>query len=206
MKERLLIIGASGHGKVCADIALKMNIWKSVAFLDDNEAIKTSMGLTVIDKASEAYKYLESSDIFAGVGSNTVRQTLLEKLESLGASIPILVHPNAIIGTQVELGAGSAVMAGAIINCCTRMGRGCIVNTGAAIDHDNILEDYVHISPGANLAGTVRIGKGSWLGIGSSVSNNISISSNCNIGAGAVVIKDITEPGTYVGVPVRRVK
>ena len=96
-------------------------------------------------------------------------------------------------------------MAGAVINCCTKIGKGCIINTGATIDHDNLIEDYVHISPGVHLAGTVKVGQGSWLGIGSVVSNNINITSGCKVGAGAVVVKDITEPGTYVGVPVTKI-
>lgn len=96
-------------------------------------------------------------------------------------------------------------MAGVIINSCTKIGKGCIINTAATIDHDNMIEDYVHISPGVHLAGTVKIGQGSWLGIGSVVSNNVNIISGCNVGAGAVVVKSINEPGVYVGVPVRRV-
>ena len=68
-----------------------------------------------------------------------------------------------------------------------------------------MIEDYVHISPGVNTAGTVKVGKGSWIGIGSVVSNNVNICSGCKVGAGAVVVKDITEPGTYVGVPVRKI-
>jgi acetyltransferase-like isoleucine patch superfamily enzyme len=73
------------------------------------------------------------------------------------------------------------------------------------LDHDNVIEDFVHISPGTNLAGTVKIGKNSWIGIGAAVSNNVSIIADCKVGAGAVVIKDITEYGTYVGIPARRV-
>lgn len=103
------------------------------------------------------------------------------------------------------MGAGTVVMAGAIINCCSRIGEGCIVNTGATIDHDNVIEDYVHISPGVHTAGTVEIGKGTWIGIGGVVSNNVNITSGCMIGAGAVVVEDITEAGTYVGVPSRKV-
>ena len=85
------------------------------------------------------------------------------------------------------------------------IGNGCIVNTGALIDHDNVIEDYAHISPGVKLAGTVKVGKKSWLGIGSIVSNNISITGECVVGAGSVVINNITEPGIYVGVPARKV-
>ena len=205
MKDNLLIVGASGHGRVIADIALKMNRWKSIKFLDDDENIKSSMGIEVIGKSMDAFKYINDWNIFVAIGSNSVRQKIQENLEAEGASIPVLIHPDAIIGEQVEIGDGTAVMAGAIINCCTRIGKGCIINTGATVDHDNLIEDYVHISPGVHIAGTVKIGKGTWLGVGSIVSNNVNITSGCIIGAGAVVVKDITEPGTYIGVPARTV-
>lgn len=205
MKDKLLIIGASGHGKVIADITLKMNKWKSIIFLDDDENIKSSMGIEVIGKSTDAFKYIKDYDIFVAIGNNETREEIHERLEAEGASIPILVHPNAVVGEQVELGNGTAVMAGAIINCCTQIGKGCIINTGATIDHDNFIEDYVHISPGVHTAGTVKIGKGTWLGVGSKVSNNLNIISGCKVGAGAVVVKDITQAGTYIGVPARRV-
>ena len=205
MKGKLLIIGASGHGKVIADIAIKMGKWQSIAFLDDNINIKSSLGMKVVGKTEDAFKYINDSDIFVGIGNNGTREKIQERLELEGASIPVLIHPKAIIGEQVKLGAGTAIMAGAVINCCTCVGKGCIINTGATIDHDNVLGDYVHISPGVNLAGTVNIGKGSWLGIGSTVINNISIVDGCRIGAGAVVIRDKTETGTYVGVPARKI-
>jgi sugar O-acyltransferase (sialic acid O-acetyltransferase NeuD family) len=205
MKNKLLIIGASGHGKVVADIALKIGKWQSIAFLDDNENIKISLGIEVIGKSAEAFAYITDWDIFVGIGNNAIRKKLQESLELKGASIPKLIHPNAVIGEQVEVESGTAVMAGVVINCCTKIGKGCIINTGSTLDHDNIIEDFVHISPGAHLAGTVKVGQGSWLGIGSLVSNNVNIKSDCIVGAGATVIKDITESGTYVGVPARRV-
>lgn len=205
MKNRLLIIGASGHGKVVADIALKMNKWHSIRFLDDDESIKESMGLEVIGKSVDAFTYLDDSDIFVGVGNTATREKIQENLLAAGASIPKLVHPNAVIGAEVELGVGTVVMAGVVINCCTKIGNGCIINTGSTLDHDNVIEDYVHLSPGSNLAGAVKIGKSSWLGIGSAVCNDVNITSGCKFGAGAVVVKDITKSGTYVGVPVRKI-
>ena len=205
MKEKLLIIGASGHGKVVADIAIKLNRWLSIVFLDDDESIESSLGIKVIGKSSDVYSFISDFDIFVGIGNNATRETIIKRLEEEGASIPILIHPDAVIGKEVDLEIGTVVMAGVVINCCTTIGKGCIVNTGATIDHDNVIDNYVHISPGVHLAGTINIGKRSWLGIGSKVSNNINITNDCLIGAGAVVINDITEPGTYVGVPVRRV-
>ncbi|MBB6216368.1 sugar O-acyltransferase (sialic acid O-acetyltransferase NeuD family) [Anaerosolibacter carboniphilus] len=205
MKDKLIIIGASGHAKVVADIAIKMNNWQSMTFLDDDESIKTCMGSKVIGKTADALTYKDEADFFVAIGNNATRENIQEKLEEEGLSMVKLIHPNAVIGIDVEIGTGTVVMAGVVINSSSRIGKGCIINTSSSLDHDNVIEDYVHISPGANLAGTVKVGKGSWIGTGSVVSNNVNICSGCKLGAGAVVVKDITEPGTYVGVPVRRV-
>lgn len=91
------------------------------------------------------------------------------------------------------------------INTGTVVGRHCIVNTCSSLDHDNILEDYVHISPGSHLAGTVKISEGTWICTGVTVINNITIGKNNVIGAGATVIKNIEEENsTFIGVPVKK--
>lgn len=206
MKDKLLIIGASGHGKVVADIAIKMNRWNEIYFLDDNKNIKSSMGIKVIGKSEDVYNYINEFDIFIAIGNNLIREKIYKTFKQLDVSIPTLIHPNAIIGSDVEIGAGTVIMAGAVINCCTKIGKGCIINTGATVDHDNVIGDYVHISPGANLAGSVGIGRGSWIGTGSVISNNVRICGDCMIGAGAVAVKDIMESGTYVGIPVEKIR
>jgi len=205
MNNKLIIIGASGHGKVVADIAIKMNKWQSIAFLDDDESIKASMGFEVMGKTADAFIYKNEADFFVAIGNNATREKVQEKLIEQGLNVVSLIHPSAVIGTDVEIGIGSVVMAGVVINSSSRIGLGCIINTSSSLDHDNVIEDYVHISPGVNMAGTVSVGKGSWLGIGSIISNNVNICSGCKVGAGAVVVKDITEPGTYIGVPVRKI-
>lgn len=205
MRDKLIIIGASGHGKVVADIAIKTNKWQSIAFLDDDESIKTSMGLEVIGKTADAFTYKDEAEFFVAIGSNVTREKIQEKLIAEGLNVASLIHPSAVIGIDVEIGIGSVVMAGVVINSSSRIGKGCIINTNSSLDHDNTIEDYVHISPGVRTGGSVVIGKCTWLGIGSVVSNNVNICSGCKVGAGAVVVKDITEPGTYVGVPVRKI-
>lgn len=205
MKDKLLIIGASGHGKVVADIAVKMNKWKYIAFLDDDKSLKESLSIPVIGSSGDAIKYKEEYDLFVAIGNNTTRERIQSNLEVAGASIPTIIHPSTTIGAEVTLGIGTAIMAGVIINCCTQVGKGCIINTGATLDHDNMIGDFVHISPGVHLAGTVKVGKAAWIGTGSVVINNINITDECKVGAGAVVVKDISEAGTYVGVPVRRI-
>lgn len=205
-RNQLLIIGASGHGKVVADIALKMKHWKYIAFLDDNTALKTSMGLEVIGGSRDALQCIKEYELFVAIGNNTIRKNLLTELEHAGACIATLIHPSCVIGELVDIGVGTVVMAGTVINCCSRIGKGCIINTGATVDHDNVIEDYAHISPGVHTAGTVMIGKGTWLGIGSTIKNNLQIIDGCIIGAGAVVVEDITEVGTYVGVPAKKIQ
>ena len=201
VKPKLVIIGASGQGKVAADIA-SLDGYKDIVFLDDNEDIKECGGFPVVGKTSDA----ESIDgvLFVAIGNAEKRQQLMEKYRD--REQPVLVHPNAVIACDVEIGKGSVVMAGAVINPGATIGRGVIVNTSSSIDHDCVIGDYVHIAVGTHLSGTVSVGVGTWIGAGATVSNNVNICGDCMIGAGAVVIKDIDEPGTYIGVPARKNK
>lgn len=205
MKNKLLILGAGGHGKVVADIALKMNKWNNIYFLDDDESISEAISIKRVGKLEDSYKMIKEFDFFVAIGNNSDRMKIQSHLEDLGANIPILIHPTAIIGADVKVDIGTVIMAGVVINCCTTIGKGCIVNTNSNIDHDNFIDDYVHISPGSSLGGTVNIGTKTWIGIGSTIINNVSIGKDCIFGAGSVIITDILESGTYVGVPSKKV-
>lgn len=195
--KRLIIIGASGHGKVVADIA-RLNGYEEIVFLDDDDSISECNGWPVIGKSGDA----PEGDIFVAVGNARIRRMLMERFSD--RNIPVLIHPDAVIAKGTEIGKGTAVMAGAVINPCAVIGSGCIINTSSSIDHDCRLGDYIHVSVGAHLCGTVNIGDNTWVGAGAIVSNNINVCSDCMIGAGAVIIKDIEIPGTYVGVPAEK--
>ncbi len=199
--KRLIIIGASGHGKVVADIAA-LSGYRDIVFLDNNPGIKSCAGYPVL--GSDAMISEIDGDVFAAVGNAQARKRIMSGNE--GRFFPVLIHPSAVIAEGAEIGEGTAVMAGAVVNPGAIVGKGCIINTCSSIDHDCNIADYVHVSVGAHLAGTVSVGEGSWIGVGASVSNNISICGDCMIGAGAVVVKDIAVPGTYVGVPAEILK
>lgn len=194
--KKLVIIGASGHGKVIADIAVK-NGYEEIVFLDDNESLLECAGYPVVGRTSEATT-LDVDKIIA-IGNAKIREQMQTNL----GNVVTLIHPNATINRRVKIGKGTVVMAGAVINSDTVIGDGCIINTGSSVDHDCRIGDYAHISVGAHVAGTCCIGERTWIGVGATVSNNISVCSDCMIGAGAVVIKDIDKMGTYVGVPAR---
>ncbi len=196
---KLTIIGASGHGKVVADIASKCG-YDCIEFLDDDVSLKKCGKWPVVGKTD---KVVDNS-VFVAIGNAEIRRQLIERLQS--KKVVTLIHPDAVVADNVHIGKGTVVMAGAVINPDASIGDGCIINTSSSVDHDCIIDDYSHISVGVHLSGTVHVGKMTWLGTGAVVSNNIVICDNCTIGAGTTVIKNIVEPGTYVGVPARKVK
>lgn len=207
MHKKVIIIGAGGHAKVIADIIEKSGD-EVVGFLDDNK----ENGATVIKN----YKVIggsnnrfamaitkENVEFVIAIGDNQKRKKISN---SPNLKFYTAIHPSAQIGLDVRIEEGTVIMANSCINSSAKIGKHCIINTGAIIEHDNIIEDYVHISPNATLGGTVKIGESTHVGIGSIVKNNITICKNCTIGAGAVVVKNILEEGTYVGVPARERK
>lgn len=200
--KRLAIIGASGHGKVIADIAVK-NGYEEIVFLDDNPELKECAGFPVVGTSEDVAKYPDY-DIIVAIGNASIRKKMQQKVGE--DRLTTLIHPQSVISRRVTIGKGTVVMAGAIINSDTNIGEGCIINTGASVDHDCNIGDFVHVSVGAHVAGTVIIGNGTWIGAGATVSNNIEICEVCMIGAGALVIKNIKENGTYIGVPVKKMR
>lgn len=195
--NKLIIIGASGDGKVIADIAVKTG-YMDIAFLDDRANITECAGFPVNGRTKE-YIHYPNADFFVAIGDSKIRESFHQLLNDY--HLVTLIHPNAVISRRVEIGRGSVIMAGAVINSDTKIGDGCIINTCSSVDHDNSLGDFVHIAVGAHLCGTVKIGNKTWIGAGATVKNNISICDDCLIGVGAVVVKDIKEKGTYIGVP-----
>lgn len=198
--DGLIIIGASGHGKVCADIAEK-NGYQKICFLDDDIKLTSCAGHKVIGTKADFRQYLKSADFFIAIGNPKIRQSITQEIEFAGGNLITLIHPDAVIDKNVWIGSGTAVMAGVVINSETTIGRGGIINTSSSVDHDCILGDYVHVAVGAHLAGSVIVGNRTWIGAGAIVSNNIEICGDCMIGAGAVVVRDIQVSGTYKGIP-----
>lgn len=199
--SKLVIVGASGHGKVIADIA-KLNGYNEIVFLDDNETICECAGYPVVGRSCDFSKV--EKDVVIAIGNAKIRSKIQEQFESQGFHPVTLIHPNATVADSAQIGAGSVIMAGAVINPYARLGKGCIVNTCASVDHDCVVGDFVHVAVGAHLCGTVEVGAYTWIGAGATVNNNISICPECMIGAGAVVVRNIGETGTYVGVPARK--
>lgn len=202
MLKSVMLIGGGGHAKVIID-CIRSTGGEVAGILDDGIEVGTKiLGVPVLGPVSDYINYPEHEYIVA-IGNNSIRYRIAEQLDVKWATA---VHPSAIVSPCAKLGEGTVVMPRAVINAGAVVGRHCIINTGAIVEHDNQLADYVHISPAAALGGTVTVGEKTHIGIGASVRNNLQLCGGCLIGAGAVVVKDITEPGTYVGVPAGRIR
>ena len=201
--KKLAIVGASGHGKVVAEIA-ELNGW-AVCFFDDAFPSLTQLEhWPVVGNTQTLIESMEEfSAAFIAIGNNVIRQAKQYSLQEFGLEFPVLIHPSAQISRYATIESGTVVMAGAVINPFAKIGGGCIVNTSATIDHDCEINDGVHISPGAHLAGGVKVGSLSWVGIGACVRQYLTIGEAAMIGAGAVVVSDVVDKTMVKGVPAR---
>ena len=142
--------------------------------------------------------------LIISIGSNAARCKVTERLAQV--EFATAIHPSATVSPSAMVGCGSAVMQGAIIQADTVIGRHCIINSSASVDHECAIADFVHISPHATLCGNVSVGFGSWVGAGATVIPGITIGSNCIIGAGATVIRNIPDGAIAVGSPAKIIK
>jgi len=205
MIERLALIGASGHGKVIADIAKAMGV-ASIVFFDDRwNEMNRLYGYDVIGSVDDAIKNKEKvyDAAIVSIGNAVVRQKIQERLSLVS---PALIHPSASISNSVSLGEGSVVMPNAVINADTRVGKGVIVNSGAIVEHDCVIDDFAHICPNTALGGGVHVGRRSWIGIGSSIIQLKRIGDDVTVGAGSIIIRDVPNGQTVVGNPAKLLK
>lgn len=205
--EKLSIVGASGHGKVVAEIAQALG-YAEIHFYDDRAwELEARFPYPVKGTVAQLFEQTDwRGSVFVAIGKNAIRKQLYTKLARAGFRFATLIHPAAIISVSASIGKGTVAMPGVIVNASTVIGVGCILNTGCTVDHDCTLGDFVHISPGTHLAGNVIVGGESWLGIGSSVIQGVSIAERTQTGANTAVVSDIETGGLYVGSPAKRIK
>lgn len=200
----LVIIGASGHGKVVADAALAAGPWKELLFLDSHWPSLSKVGPWSVIGSDQDHPFEVPMPFIVAIGSASVRLRLQHHYQYHGWTAQTIVHPAAYVSPYALVSPGSFIAPGAVVGPFATLGEACIVNTGASVDHDCRLGEGVHIAPGAHLAGDVAVGARTCVGIGASVIQGLSLSSDIMVGAGAAVVGNLREPGLYVGVPARR--
>ncbi len=202
---RLVIVGAGGHAAVVAESAQLQGTWDDICFIDDRYPdLSDIVGLPVVgDLAAVQSLRSDGAEFVIAIGNNTTRLNLYRSIAGEGGQMVSVFHPSASISRSANVEPGTVVMAQGVINARTKIGVACIVNTGATVDHDCVIDSGVHVSPGANLAGSVSVGERAWIGMGANVANNVSIGRDAIVGAGAAVLNDVAADRTAVGVPAR---
>jgi sugar O-acyltransferase (sialic acid O-acetyltransferase NeuD family) len=204
---KMVLLGSGGHAKACKDVAIRAG-WSVEGVVSPNEVswadcpwLGTDLWLNS-DEADSRYNYL------VGVGqlvSSETRKRLYELLLRKGLPIATLIGRSAIVASSAHIESGTVAMEHSFVGPESRVGRNCIINTGAIIEHEAKIGDHCHISTGARVNGGCFIGEGSMVGSGAVVIQNVNVCADAMIGAGAVVIADIRASGTWVGVPARRI-
>lgn len=201
-EQELVVYGAGGHGTVVLDALIAAG-QLPLGFLDDGLAVgERVLGFPVLGDAT----WLElhaGARVALGVGGNRARCAISERCRTLGVELVTLVHPRAAVSMFAEVGAGSVVLAGSVVNARARLGSGCIVNSGAVVEHDVTVGDFAHVSPNATLTGGASLGTQAQLGAGACVLPGISVGEYALVGAGAVVTRAIPAGCVAFGVPAR---
>ncbi|SDB36837.1 acetyltransferase [Bauldia litoralis] len=200
----LLLVGASGHGRVLADLGETLG-FVGIAFVDDRwPEVTDNNGWPVIGATRDVVRLSGQYDaVVVSIGANEPRLALHRRLMEQGVAASTLVHPSAVISSRAEIGVGSVVLANVVVGAFATVGEAAILNTACTVDHDCRLADGVHISPGVHLAGQVHVGERTWIGIGTSVREGAVIGKGVVIGAGAAVVSDIADSVIATGVPAR---
>ncbi|MFO7695901.1 MAG: acetyltransferase [Anaerolineae bacterium] len=205
MSVPLVLIGASGHGRVAIDIARAMGL--EIAGLIDRarEPGEVVDGVPVLCREPEECDILRAgTDWFVAVGDNEVREALFGRILAIaGRPAVSLVHPSAVISPRAELGEGCFVAPLAAVNAGAVLGKGVILNTAASVDHECRIEDFAQICPGCRLAGNVTVGLRAFLGTGAVAIPGVLIGEDSVVGAGSIVHRDLPAGVRAVGTSAR---
>lgn len=208
----IIIIGGGGHAKVVMDIILKSSKYHVVGYTAPKDHIPVMRsGIKYLGDDSILPILLKQGVTLAAlaigsVGENRLRAKLYERIHKFGFSFPPLVHPSAIMATDVLISEASIIGPGAVINPDVEIGVNVIVNSAVVIEHDCFIGKHVHISPGAVICGGVRVGDLAHVGAGAVIIQGLSIGEGAVIGAGAVVLHDVEPWSVVAGNPGRVIR
>ena len=211
MKRPILLIGGGGHCRSCIDVIETTGRYTIAGIVDlpkrrGEKVLEYRVVGSDDDLPSLVAEYTTVLMTLGHLGDPSRRMALMERVQELGADLPVIVSPTAHVSAHATIGRGTIVMHHAVVNAGASIGSGGIVNTGALVEHDARVGDHCHISTHAVLNGGTTVGKGVFVGSGAVLRHGVRIAPGCLVGAGSVVVRDLEEPGTYVGCPARRIR
>jgi sugar O-acyltransferase (sialic acid O-acetyltransferase NeuD family) len=204
LKVPVIVVGAGGHAKVLMSALLlqKRNV---LGFVDLDLTLSPLLGARHLgDDGAVLAHSPESVQLVNGIGSiNSTRnhQDIYDRFRQKHYCFATVIHPSAVVATEVEIENGVQICGGAIVQAGCRLCANVIVNTGARVDHDCMIDAHAHVSPGVTICGGVHIGQGAHIGAGATIIQGIEIGEGSVVGAGALVIRNVPPATTVVGVP-----
>jgi sugar O-acyltransferase (sialic acid O-acetyltransferase NeuD family) len=204
MSNDAVVFGYSGHAYVLIDILLGNN-YNIVGYYDNEYKIENPFKLQYLGNEHDIaiVDSIEKYNAFIGIGNNKIRAEIFERLIKKKINCPVAIHNKSNISPYAQIGFGSVIMAGAVINAMAQIGNAVICNTSSVIEHECIIGNYSHIAPGAVLAGNISVGENSFIGANAVIKQGITIGSNVIVGAGTVITKNIPDNVTVYGNPAK---
>lgn len=208
-KNDIYIIGASGFGREVAWLIEELDEWKIAGFIDDNDSIKNTKinDIPVLGTTDYLLKCNEKVNVVIAIGNPIIRAKIFDKLKTnININYPNIIAKDVRVSNTNKIGIGNIICTHTILTVNLELGDFNHINLDCTIGHDVVLNNFVTVYPSVNISGNVVVGNYCELGTGTQIIQGKNITENTVIGAGSVVAKDITEVGTYVGSPARRIK
>lgn len=207
--SKAVLLGAGGHAiSLCEalsveqreflvgviDPGVKNLFWDGLTVLGGDEKLK--------DLLSLGFEFFING--IGSAGSNQRRMDAYQRAQEMGLKPWTLIHPRAWVSERATLSEGVQVLAGAMVNCRSKLGINTVVNTSAVIEHEVILDDHAYVSPGAIICGKAHIGKKAFVGAGAIIRQGVKIGESAVVAAGAVVLEDVLPHEMVMGIPARK--
>lgn len=211
MKEEIILVGGGGHCKSCIDVIESTNHYIIKGIIDlPSEKNKHTLSYQVIG-TDDDLPYFASKEYnfhitMGNLGGNKRRKVLYQIIKENGGKLPIIKSPYSVVSKHATIDEGTIIMHNSIVNADVKIGKNVIINNKALIEHDSVIGNNCHISTNAVVNGNCTIQDDVFLGSSSALKQGIKICENVVIGAGSIVINDVTSVGTYVGNPSKKIK
>lgn len=200
-EKGVYVLGGGAHGKVVVSTLLEAG-WRIAGILDENQLLWGSsvMDIKVVG-AFDILKDMEMPEAIIAIGANSVRKNIASRFDHVRWMT--VIHPHAYVHPSVKLGHGTIIFAGSVIQPDVMIGDHCIVNSSCSIDHDCVIQNFVHCGPGTVLGSGVNLSEEAFMGISSSALPDVSIGARTIVGAGGVAIKGVPPDSLAIGVPAK---
>lgn len=210
--KNIVIFGASGHGSVILDCIEREGKYNVVGFLDSfKKKDRQHCGHPILGNAFDLPYLMDKHNVYGGIvaiGDNWIRNAIVKRIVTVAHDFEFVsvIHPSAIIGRDVKIGRGVAIMPGAILNANSQVHDFCLLNTSASLGHDGVIQEFSSLAPKVCTGGAFNLGKFSAICLGTQIIENIRIGRHSVVGAGSLVVKDIDSYSLAYGAPAKVIR